>query len=108
MIESSESATIAAGFLKYLKEAGKIDLLPEVLNILQREVGPKLPELIVESAVELTAADKQELIKQLSDKPRLGEIQFRVNPELVGGLKIIHGDRVMDLSVQSRLRKIYA
>lgn len=108
MSDNSESAAIAAGFLRYLQNAGKTALLPEVLAILQREVGTKLPELIVESAAALTDSDKQEIIRLLADKERAGEIQFRVNTGLIGGLKIIHGDQVMDLSIQNKLKKVYA
>ncbi len=108
MTDNSESATIAAGFLRYLEINGKRELLPEVLAILQKEIGPKLPELLVESAQALSDADKQEIISLLSNKPHSGEIQFSVNPALIGGLRITHGDRVLDTSVQSKLKKIYA
>lgn len=108
MTDNSESAAIAAGFLRYLDTNGKRVLLPEVLAILQKEIGPKLPELLVESAQALSDADKQEIISLLSNKPHSGEIQFSVSPALIGGLRITHGDRVLDTSVQSKLKKIYA
>ena len=34
------------------------------------------------------------------------EIEFRVVPELVGGLRILAGDLVLDGSVRGRLEKI--
>lgn len=108
MTDHSESAEIAAGFLRYLDNSNKRHLLREVLAVLHQEVEPQLPEIVVESAVELSAADKQALLSTLSGKPHSGEIQFKVNPELIGGLKITHGDQVMDTSIQSKLKKIYA
>src|SRR5262245_43431690 len=105
MSENSESAEIAAGFLRYLDTNNKRSLLREVLAILQREVEPQLPEIVVESAVELSAADKQALLASLSGKPHSGEIKFVVNPELIGGLRITHGDKVLDASIQSKLRR---
>ena len=108
MTENPESAAIAAGFLQYLEKAGKRGLLPEVLAVLQKAVEPKLPELIVESSIALSDADKLTVAQSLSNRPHSGEIQFKVNPALIGGLKITHGDRVLDLSIQSRLKKIYA
>jgi F0F1-type ATP synthase delta subunit len=108
MSANSESAAIVAGFLKFLDQQGKRHLLPEVIGLLQKQIGPKLPELIVESAIELSASDRQNLTGMLADKERDGEIKFRVNPELIGGFKVIHGDRVLDLSVLSKLNKIYA
>lgn len=108
MSDNTESAAIAAGFLRYLENAGKRALLPEVLAILQREVSPKLPELIVESSVALSDTDKQEILRSLTDREHSGNVQFRVNPALIGGLKITHGDQVLDLSVQNKLKKVYA
>lgn len=108
MSDNSESAEIAAGFLRYLDINNKRPLLREVLAILHKEVEPQLPEIVVESAVELSPADKQTLVSALAGKPHSGEIQFKVNRELIGGLKITHGDQVMDTSIQSKLKRIYA
>jgi F0F1-type ATP synthase delta subunit len=108
MADHSESAEIATGFLRYLDNQDKRHMLREVLAILNKEVEPQLPEILVESAIALLAADKQAVINSLSSKPHSGEIQFKVSPELIGGLKITHGDQVLDTSVQSKLRKIYA
>jgi F0F1-type ATP synthase delta subunit len=108
MIDNSESAALAAGFLQYLQNAGKRGLLPDILAILQKEVEPQLPEIVVESPVALSDADRQSVIQSLSAKPHSGEIKFTINPELIGGLRITHGDKVLDMSIQSKLRKIYA
>jgi F0F1-type ATP synthase delta subunit len=108
MSDNSESAEIAAGFLRYLDNNNKRPLLREVLAILHREVEPQLPEIVVESAVELSAAERQALLDSLSGKPHSGEIKFVVNPELIGGLRITHGDKVLDTSIQSKLKRIYA
>ena len=108
MSDNSESAAIAAGFLRYLDANNKRELLPEVVALLQKELGPMLPELTVESATALSEADKSELIALLAGKPHLGDINFVVNPELIGGIRVIHGDSVLDTSVQGRLKKVYA
>ena len=108
MSGNTESASIVSGFLQYLDNAGKQNLLPEIVALLQKQLGAKLPELIVESPIVLSEADKQSIISSVADLEHSGEIQFKVNPELIGGLKIVHGDRVLDMSVQSKLKKIYA
>jgi F-type H+-transporting ATPase subunit delta len=105
---NSESVTIANGFIQYLVNSGKKHLLPEIIQVLGKELGPKLPDLIVESSIALSDADKNSIAGLLADKERAGEIIYRVNPSLIGGLKIIHGDRVLDMSVQNKLKKIYA
>jgi F-type H+-transporting ATPase subunit delta len=108
MSDNSESAEIAAGFLRYIDNNNKRHLLREVLAILHAEVEPQLPEIMVESAVELPTAERQAILDTLSSKPHSGEIKFVVNPELIGGLRITHGDKVLDMSVQGRLKRIYA
>ena len=108
MNENSESTAIVAGFLRFLDANNKRDLLPEVVGLLQKEIGPQLPELTVESAVALTDADKIELAQLLSNRPHAGEINFKVNAGLIAGIRVTYGDRVLDTSVQSRLKKVYA
>jgi F0F1-type ATP synthase delta subunit len=104
----TESAEIAAGFLRYLDNSEKRHLLREVISILNDELEPQLPEIVVESAIALSDADKKSIAGTLSSRPHSGEIQFKINPDLIGGLKVTHGDQVLDTSVQSKLRKIYA
>ena len=108
MSDNSESAEIATGFLRYLDSNKKRHLLRDVLELLHKEVDPELPEIHVESAIALSESDKQALLSTLKAKPHTGEIQFKVNPELIGGLKITYGDQVMDTSIQGKLKKVYA
>lgn len=108
MSDNSESTSIAAGFLRFLENAGKRHLLPEVLAVLNKQVGPQLPELVVESAVAMSDSDRQNVRQMLAGKQHSGEIQFKVNPELIGGMKVTHGDRVLDMSVQGKMKRIYA
>lgn len=108
MSDNSESTSIAAGFLRFLENAGKRHLLPEVLAVLNKQVGPQLPELVVESAVAMSDSDRQNVLQMLAGKQHSGEIQFKVNPELIGGMKVTHGDRVLDMSVQGKMKRIYA
>ncbi len=107
MSDITESETIAAGFLQYLEKAGKRALLPAILAVLKKQVEPELPEIVVESSLMLSAAERQSVSDLLAARPHSGEITFKVNPELIGGLKVTHGDKVLDLSVQNKLRKMY-
>lgn len=108
MSDNSETAEIANGFLRYLDSNKKRHLLRDVLELLHKEMDPELPEIQVESSIALSDADRQALLSTLSAKPHIGEIQFRVNPALIGGLKITYGDQVMDTSIQGKLKKVYA
>jgi len=108
MSDNTESAEIAAGFLRYLDTNQKRHLLGDVLGILNKEVEPQLPEILVESAVALSNDDQQALLSSLQAKPHSGEIQFKVNPDLIGGLRIAYGDQVLDTSIRGKLKRVYA
>ena len=64
-------------------------------------------EVLVESATVLTATEGQRiamgLAKDYGDKLN---IQFKTNPELLGGLRIKVGDDVLDGSVKGRLDRL--
>jgi F-type H+-transporting ATPase subunit delta len=64
-------------------------------------------EVLVESATELTATEGQRisagLAKDYGDKLT---IQFKTDPELLGGLRIKVGDDVFDGSVKGRLDRL--
>ncbi len=66
-------------------------------------------DVVVESAVELTEEEKQELlavIKKFSDYNF--RTTFRVNPDLLGGLVVYLGrDRVIDGSLSTALKELY-
>jgi F-type H+-transporting ATPase subunit delta len=61
----------------------------------------------VTTAVELTSADRDrvadELSKQLGKEIRL---QVVVDPQILGGLKVQYGDRLVDASVATRLQQL--
>lgn len=64
-------------------------------------------EVLVESAIELTATEGQRisagLAKDYGDKLT---IRFTTNPDLLGGLRIKVGDDVLDGSVKGRLDRL--
>jgi F-type H+-transporting ATPase subunit delta len=63
--------------------------------------------VVVESATQLTPAESQQIVaglaKQYGDKLT---IQYKINPELLGGLRIKVGDDVLDGSVQGRIDRL--
>lgn len=64
-------------------------------------------EVLVESATELDAGSKQRVESGLTAEhgPNLN-IQYKVNPSLLGGLRVRVGDDVLDGSVQGRLDRL--
>ncbi len=64
-------------------------------------------EVLVESATPLTATEGQQVVAGL--KKDYGDnlmIQYKTNPELLGGLRIKVGDDVFDGSVAGRLDRL--
>ena len=61
----------------------------------------------VESAVALDAAERQKVEAGLAkDHGSNLTIEYKINPELLGGLRIKVGDDVLDGSVQGRLDRL--
>jgi F-type H+-transporting ATPase subunit delta len=64
-------------------------------------------KVLIESAVELDEATRLRVVAGLSKYYGEGlNVTTKVNPELVGGLRIRVGDDVLDGSVQGRLRRL--
>ena len=64
-------------------------------------------EVLVESAVVLSASDGQRIATDLAKQHGQNlNIQFKTSPELHGGLRIRVGDDVLDGSVQGRLDRL--
>ena len=93
-------------FVRILVDNQRLLLLPEILAIFEalRAEAEKTVNVVVDSAFELTSAQQQKIISSL--KVRLGrEIKLvcKVNKELLGGVVIRAGDKVIDGSARTRL-----
>jgi F-type H+-transporting ATPase subunit delta len=93
-------------FVRVLVDNQRLLLLPEIVALFEalRAEAEKTVNAVVESAFELSA-EQQEKIKT-SLKARMGrEIKLvcKVNKELLGGVVIRAGDKVIDGSARTRL-----
>lgn len=80
---------------------GRVEVLPEKM---ERAEGP----VTITSALPLTEQEKGAVRQELTN--RLGEgveLSFRVDPQILGGLVIRVGDRVMDGSVAAQLERLH-
>lgn len=96
----------AKNFLHMLAQAGDLDLLGPVMASLRSSLSdqaePQEAEIV--SAVELSEAEKDQLRTQLTAKHGDGLVfVFRVDPSLMGGLRVRVGDSLIDHTVASRL-----
>lgn len=95
--------------VKVLMENDRLALLPQISALfeqLKAEEGGEL-EAEISSAFPLTDAQEKSLASAL--EARFGKkvaAKVSVDPELIGGVKIAVGDRVIDASVRARLESM--
>ena len=97
--------------LALMVRRGRFELLPavsrEFTRLHHRREG--IVEAVVTSAAPLDAAEVQALQQRLATmtSSRI-ELQQRVDPDLLGGVSVRVGDRLIDGSVRSRLERLRA
>ncbi|MDO8990848.1 MAG: F0F1 ATP synthase subunit delta [Sideroxyarcus sp.] len=96
-------------FIKVLAENQRLLLLPEIVSLFEllKSEAEKSVNVVVDSAFELSAAQKDKIVSSL--KKRMGrEIQLTctINKELLGGVVIRAGDKVIDGSARTRLSEM--
>lgn len=92
--------------LKLMQESDDLELIQEVSDALARTLGgqrqPVKAEVVSAAAL---SAKEQEQLRQALNAEHGDELlfSFRVDPALLGGLRVRVGDRLIDTSVASRL-----
>ena len=95
-----------AEFLKLAVENRRLPALPEIASQFRRlkNRADGSSDCLIESAFALTDAQVGDLVKRLARKfPGKLKPELRVEPHLIGGVRITVGDRVLDSSVRARL-----
>jgi F-type H+-transporting ATPase subunit delta len=98
-----------ANFLKLLVVGTRTTLISEIKAEFQALVDEAegRVELQVTVPKELSSSDQQAITQELSDKMgRAVKVDVRVDPAIIGGAIIRHGDRVVDGSVRRRLAEM--
>jgi F-type H+-transporting ATPase subunit delta len=93
-------------FVRVLAHNKRLELLPmihEQLEALKNE-REGVVEAAIESAFELSAPQVQDLVQRLEKKTgRRVRTQLSVNKDLIGGVRVLLGDKVIDGSVRAQL-----
>ena len=91
-----------------LSEGGLGDLNQVIAELTQlAQGGQRATEAMVTSAIPLTSQEQDALRQKLSRETGSNlDLAFEVDPDLIGGLVVRVGDRVVDASVASRLRQL--
>ncbi|RFM24093.1 MAG: ATP synthase F1 subunit delta, partial [Candidatus Thermochlorobacter aerophilum] len=88
---------------------GRAPIIPDVMKefqaILNEESGIMIAQ--VESAIELSEAEKQAIAKKLEAiSGKKIQIENKINPSLIGGFTARIGDTVIDGSVKHKLERL--
>lgn len=108
-LSKAKSGSAQVNFTKLLVENQRLEILPEIAGlyeILKAEAEKSL-EVTVTSAFELSEPQKQKI--SVSLKRRLNKeirLQCVVDKQLLGGVVIRAGDKVIDGSAKSRLTEM--
>lgn len=80
--------------------------LTKILKAYKRliETALRKEEVVVESAVKLTSLKKNET--ELLTKTGAKKVTYKINPKIVLGTRITHGDWIYDETLDSKLKQI--
>ena len=95
--------------IKTLVEYGRLSILPAITNAFEelkaQDEGTLDAQII--AAAKPSAAETKDLVKRLEAKfGKKIEASVSVDPEIIGGIKIIVGDTVIDASVKGQLQNL--
>lgn len=101
----------AENFLRLVVDNGRVAVLPEVARQFRamKNAAEGRADCLIESALPLSDAQVQDLLWGLSRKFGLKLIpEVKVDPELIGGVRVSVGDHVLDDTIKTRLAQMHA
>ncbi len=93
-------------FIRVLAENGRLELLPQIREQFEalRNQREGVIEAEVVSAFELSGAQLADLVQRLEKKTGLKvKAKVQLDKELIGGIKVVLGDKVIDGSARAQL-----
>lgn len=101
----------AQNFLRLVIDNGRLAALPEVARQFRamKNAAEGRADCLIESALPLSDEQVKDLLWSLSRKFGLKLIpEVKVDPELIGGVRVSVGDHVLDDTVKTRLAQMQA
>ena len=101
----------AKNFLKAVIDNGRISVLPEIASQFRALKNAKSgsSDATVFSAFALDAAALADLLTTLEKRfDKKLNLKVELQPELIGGIRVVVGDEVLDTSVKARLEQMKA
>ena len=99
----------AKNFLRVLIDNSRLNALPEIAVQFRalKNAQPGSSDAVVYSAFALDGAALAELAKTLELRfKRKLNVQVEIEPALIGGVRVVVGDEVLDTSVKARLEQM--
>jgi F-type H+-transporting ATPase subunit delta len=105
-VAKSALPEMAKNFLRTVIENGRLNALPEIATQFRALKNAKggSSDAVVYSAFAIDGADLAETLEK-----RFGRklnVTVEVQPELIGGIRVVVGDEVLDFSVKARLEQM--
>jgi F-type H+-transporting ATPase subunit delta len=99
----------ANNFIQVLAANERLALLPEIADLFEslKSVEEGIKDAVIYSAFPLDAGQQKTLVADLETrfKTKL-KATVAVDPSLIGGVKVVVGDKVLDLSVRAKLESM--
>ncbi|RJG15907.1 F0F1 ATP synthase subunit delta [Massilia cavernae] len=100
----------AGNFIQMLVENGRVALLPEIGEQFQvlKNADAGAADAIISSAFEISDAQVAQLLSALEKKfGRKLNPTVSVDSSLIGGVRVVVGDEVLDTSVRAKLQQMH-
>jgi F-type H+-transporting ATPase subunit delta len=108
-VAKSALPDMAKNFLRTVIENGRLNALPEIAAQFQvlKNAQSGSADAVVFSAFAIDAAALSDLSATLEKRfGRKLNVSVELQPELIGGIRVVVGDEVLDSSVKSRLEQM--
>jgi len=100
---------MARNFLQTVIDNGRVAVLPEIASQFHalKNAQAGTADAVVYSAFEIDSAALTELAQVLEKRfARPLNLSVRLQPDLIGGIRVVVGDEVLDTSVKARLEQM--
>lgn len=97
----------AQGFIRIFKSqprAEAIELLTQYLKNVKRVLNSTT--MVVESVIPLLSSEKADLKKKYATGLTVHNIEYKLDPSLLGGLRVKIGDYISEDSLRSRIAQV--
>ena len=110
-VAGTQLSDATKNLLRAVIENGRLAVLPEIAAQLRTLVNAKtgVSDATVYSAFPIEPAQLAEVVAALEKRfERKLKANVQIVPELIGGIRVVVGDEVLDTSVQARLEQMKA